>query len=295
MAESSCFDSDFLKKLEYLSLVSKRVFQGSILAQRRSLRTGSGLEFVDHREYTDSDDFRYLDWNLFARQGRLMIKRFEEEQDLNVYLLVDRSASMGLGRPTKFAYARQVAAAVAYIGLADLDRVSVTAFAGELGAEFPPSRGKDCVLGLLRFLDDLKLGSTPTDLAKATTAFASRARRRGFVLVVSDWFDRAGFRPALDQLRHQGHEVHVVQVFDPAEADPVALGDFELVEVERGTRRKVTINEQAVRRYKQLFAEYRDGLRDYCRGHGIGCTQTSTAVPFDELMLKMMRVAGTMA
>jgi uncharacterized protein (DUF58 family) len=287
--ETSCFDSDFLKKLEYLSLVSRRVFEGSILANRRSLRTGSGLEFVDHREYNDSDDFRYLDWNLFARQGRLMIKRFEEEQDLNVYLLIDRSTSMGLGQPAKFDYARRVAAALAYIGLADLDRVSVTAFAGELGSEFPPSRGKDCVLGLIRFLDALKLGSTPTDLALVAAALAARAKRRGVVMVVSDWFDRAGYRPALDQLRHQGHEVQVVQVFDPAEADPVVLGDVELIEVERGTRRKVTVNEQARRRYKQLFQEYCNGLRDYCRGHGIGCTQTSTAVPFDEVILKMMR------
>jgi uncharacterized protein (DUF58 family) len=293
MAESSCFDSDFLKKLEYLSLVSRRVFQGSILAQRRSLRVGSGLEFVDHREYTDADDYRHLDWNLFARQDRLMIKRFEEEQDLNVYLLLDGSSSMGVGSPTKFDYARRVVAAIAYIGLADLDRVSVTAFAGDLGGEFPPSRGKDCVLGLLRFLDGLTLGPTPTDLSRVSAAFASRSRRRGFVMVVSDWFDRAGFRPALDRLRHQGHEVHVVQVYDPAEADPAALGDFELIEVERGTRRKVTINEKALRRYKQLFRDYCDGLREYCRGQGIGCTQTSTATPFDELLLKMMRSAGT--
>jgi hypothetical protein len=188
------FDSELLRKLEYLSLVSRRVFQGSILAQRRSLRTGSGLEFVDHREYTDADDFRYLDWNLFARQDRLMIKRYEEEQDLNVYLLLDCSRSMGMGQPSKFVYARQVAAALAYIALADLDRVSVTPFAAGLGRELPPSRGKDCVLGLIRFLEGLPLLDEPTDLARAASAFSGRARRRGFVIVISDWLDRAGFR-----------------------------------------------------------------------------------------------------
>ena len=96
------FDSDFLKKLEYLSLVSKRVFRGSLLAQRRTMQLGGGIEFADHREYTPGDDFRYLDWNLYARHNELMLKRFQEEEDLHVYFLLDCSRSMAFGRPPKF-------------------------------------------------------------------------------------------------------------------------------------------------------------------------------------------------
>ncbi len=81
------FDSDFLKKLEYLSLVSRRVFRGQLLAQRRTMQLGGGIEFADHREYTPGDDFRYLDWNVYARHGELLLKRFQEEEDLHVYLL----------------------------------------------------------------------------------------------------------------------------------------------------------------------------------------------------------------
>src|SRR5438309_3377529 len=126
------FDSDFLKKLEYLSLVSKRVFRGSILAQRRTMQLGGGIEFADHREYTPGDDFRYLDWNLYARHEELLLKRFQEEEDLHVYLLLDCSRSMAFGRPPKFDFARQMTAALAYIALADLDRVAVVGFADEL-------------------------------------------------------------------------------------------------------------------------------------------------------------------
>src|SRR5271170_232508 len=150
------FDSEFLKKLEYLSLISRRVFRGSLLAQRRTMQLGGGIEFADHREYTPGDDFRYLDWNLYARHEELLLKRFQEEEDLHVYLLLDCSRSMSFGTPPKFDLARQVTAALAYIALADLDRIAVVGFANEIVADFPLTRGKGRVLSLLRFLEGLK-------------------------------------------------------------------------------------------------------------------------------------------
>jgi uncharacterized protein (DUF58 family) len=219
------------------------------------------------------------------------VKRFQEEQDLRVYLMLDCSRSMGLGRPPKIDYARRLTAALAYIALVDLDRVSVTAFAGELGAEFPMARGKDRLLSLLEFLDSLEMQAGPTDLARAMAVFVGRRRQPGLVVIVSDWFDRAGFARALDLLRHHRHEVHVIQLFDPAEADPSILGDYELVDVERHSRRKVTITERSLRRYRQVFAEFQDGLRAYCLRHALGCGQTSTATPFDEFLIGMMRSA----
>ncbi len=163
------FDSDFLKKLEYLSLVSRRVFRGQLLAQRRTMQLGGGIEFADHREYTPGDDFRYLDWNVYARHGELLLKRFQEEEDLHVYLLLDCSRSMSFGDPPKFDYVRQVGAALAYIALADLDRVAVVAFAGEVVADFPLTRGKARILSLLKFLENLEPQGAATDLAQGRT------------------------------------------------------------------------------------------------------------------------------
>ena len=136
------FDSEFLKKLEYLSLVSRRTFQGRFLAQRRSKRLGNGIEFGDHQDYHPGDDLRYLDWNVFARFGSHLVKRFEEEEDLHVYFFLDCSQSMQSGKPNKFDYARKITAAIAYIALADLDRVSVVAFAENILDVFPLTRGK---------------------------------------------------------------------------------------------------------------------------------------------------------
>jgi uncharacterized protein (DUF58 family) len=286
------FDSEFLKKLEYLSLVSRRVFRGSLLAQRRTMQLGGGIEFADHREYTPGDDFRYLDWNVYARHDELLLKRFQEEEDLHVYILLDASRSMGYGTPPKFDYARQVAAALAYIALADLDRVAVVAFAGEIVADFPLTRGKARILSLLKFLEALPSEGAVTDLARVATGFVHRTQRRGLVVVVSDLYDPAGFQRGLDILRHHRYEPHLVQVFDRQEADPKLLGDLELFDIETGSIRKVTITERNLRQYRAIYDRFQESVQHYCNTYGLGCTRTSTEVPFDALILKMMRMAG---
>lgn len=286
------FDSQFLKQLEYLSLISRRVFRGSLLAQRRTMQLGGGIEFADHREYTAGDDFRYLDWNVYARHGDLLLKRFQEEEDLHVYLLLDCSRSMAFGKPPKFDLARHLTAALAYIALADLDRIAVVAFSDQIVADFPLTRGKARILSLLRFLEELPSEGTDTDLARVATGFVHRNQRRGLAIVVSDLFDPAGFERGLDILRHRQYEPHVIQIHDPSEANPPLLGDVELVDVETESARKVTVTEKNVRTYRKLFEEYHQAVLRYCRTYGMGCTQTNTTVRFDDLILRMMRTAG---
>jgi uncharacterized protein (DUF58 family) len=286
------FDSEFLKKLEYLSLVSKRVFRGAILAQRRTMQLGGGIEFADHREYTPGDDFRYLDWNVYARHDQLLLKRFQEEEDLHVYLLLDCSRSMNFGNPSKFDVARQVTAALAYIALADLDRIAVLAFADSVVAEFPLTRGKDRILSLLKFLEELKPQGTLTDLARVANSFVHRTQRRGMAIVISDLYDPSGYERGLDLLRHRRYEPQVVQIFDRSEAEPQLLGDVELVDIETESSQKVTVTERSLRQYRRIFHQFQESLESYCGKYGLGCTRTPSEVPFDELILKMMRTAG---
>ena len=287
------FDSEFLKKLEYLSLISKRVFRGSLLAQRRTMQMGSGIEFADHRQYYPGDDFRAIDWNLFARHNELLLKRFQEEEDLHVYFLLDCSQSMAFGAPPKFDFARQVAAALAYIALADLDRIGVTAFADDIVADFPLTRGKGRILALLKFLEGVEPRGVDTDLERVVTGFLHRAQRPGLVVVVSDLYDPKGFERGFDLLRHRKYEPHVIQVFDRYEKEPEGmLGDVEMWDVESGSARKVTVTEKNLRTYRQLFNEFQEKVQAYCNRYGLGCTRTSTEVTFDDLILRMMRAAG---
>ena len=283
------FDSDFLSKLEYLSIVSRRVFQGRLIAQRRTRQLGGGIEFADHREYSAGDDFRYLDWNLYARHEELLLKRFHEEEDLHVYVLLDCSRSMGFGRPAKFDHARRVAAALAYIALADLDRVAITAFCDGVMADLPMMRGKGRILALLNFLESLELSGADTDLARTATAFVRRRQRCGPVILVSDLYDPHGFSRGVDLLRYHRFEPHVIHVYDPAEAEPTMLGDMELLDIETDDVRKVTVTEGALRQYRRLYGEFVESVQTYCRNYALSLTRASTQVPFDELVLKMMR------
>ncbi|MDR0871753.1 MAG: DUF58 domain-containing protein [Planctomycetaceae bacterium] len=289
------FDSDFLKKLEYLSLVSRRVFRGQLLAQKRTKKLGSGVEFADHRDYAFGDDLRYLDWNVYARLGNRLIKRFEEEEDLHIYFFLDCSQSMSAGNAdglTKFDYARQITAALAYIALSDLDRVSVFPFADKIYDCFPLTRGKQHILSLLRFLEPLQTAGTTTDLSGCVKEFLHRKQHTGLAIIVSDLFAPAGFQKAVDTLRYQKFEPNLIQIHDAAEAVPDILGDRQLTDIETGAVRNVTISESVLRQYRQKFAAFLDSVRKYSIGNGNGCTITSTSVPFDEMVLRMMREAG---
>ncbi|HQZ64306.1 MAG TPA: DUF58 domain-containing protein, partial [Planctomycetaceae bacterium] len=226
------FPADFLTRLEYLSIISKRVFRGQLLAQRRTMQMGSGIEFSEHREYNTGDDLRYLDWNIYAQHGDLLLKRFQEEQDLHVYLMLDCSRSMAFGDPPKFDLARHLVAALAYIALADLDRIAIIAYADGVFAELPITRGKARILPVMRFLEELPTSGNDTNLAKAVQGLLHRSARTGLAVVISDLFDEHGFQRGLDQLRHRRFDTHVIQLHDPKEADPSLLGDAELVDVE---------------------------------------------------------------
>lgn len=289
------FPPDFLKQLEFLSIVSKRVFRGKLLAQKRTRQLGAGIEFSDHREYNAGDDFRYLDWNVYARHGDLLLKRYEEEQDLHVYIMLDCSRSMGFGDAAKFDLARRLVAALAYIALADLDRIAVFVFAENIVAEFPLCRGKARILPLMRFLEELPVSGADTNLARSAQDMLLRCRRNGLAIIVSDLFDEHGFEQGLDQIRFRNFDVNVIQIHHPQEADPGLLGDVELVDVENDAVRQVTVSEKVMRSYRTLFTNHQRAVRDYCRNYTFGCMQERSTARFDDVMLRMMRASGNVA
>lgn len=289
------FDAEFIQQLEYLSLLSKRMFRGQLLAQRRTMQTGGGIEFADHREYVPGDDLRFVDWNIYARHGDVLLKRFQEEEDLHVYILIDASLSMNQGnekndpQSLKFTLARQIAAALAYIALSDLDRVSLMAYDHHLKKTKPLTRGKDQILSILKFLESLNCGGERTDLTQAVGEFVQRAPRPGLAIVISDLFDQDGFREGVDRLRYARFEPHVVQIYTKEEAEPEFLGDVELMDCETDHPMKVTVTESKLRRYRQIFQTFLSDVESYCRTQGLSHIRTTADVPFDQVLLKMMR------
>jgi len=282
------FDEDFLKKLEYLYIVSKKVFAGQLRAERRGKRVGSGIEFADHRDYAPGDDFRYIDWNIYGRMKKLLLRLFEEEEDLTVYLLLDASKSMTVGTPPKFDYARRVVAALAYIGLANLDRVNIIPFADALKPQLTPKRGKGQVFRVFEFLGAVQ-ASGETDMETSFKAFVHQTHRKGLVTVVSDFFDPHGCERGLKLLRHHGFETFALQVCDPVEARPNVKGDLRLLDTETGEERIATVSPQVLESYARAFEEYCERLETFCTSIQAGFIRTLTSVPFEDLVLRVFR------
>lgn len=299
------FDQTFLKKLEYLHIVAKKIFTGRLRAERRSRKTGAGIEFADHRDYTPGDDLRYLDWAVYGRMNRLLLRLFEEEEDLYIYLLIDSSTSMRLGAPSggsllsrgpdgriaKIGYAAQVAAALAYVGLSNLDRVAVYDFADGLRGQLPPARGKGRIFKVFDFLSALRPDGQ-TDLASGLTNFVHRTRRRGVVVVLSDFYDSAGYEEGLNLLRYHRFEAAVIQIIDPHESRPGLRGDLELADMETGERRQVTLTDAMCQAYARAHSDYCQTLESFCTGRGIGYLRADTDVPFEDLVLRVLREGG---
>lgn len=284
-------DPAFLKKLEYLHVVARKVFAGRMRADRRSRKTGAGVEFADHRDYAPGDDLRYLDWSVYGRMDRLLLRLFEQEEDLYIYILVDASASMRGGGGAKLAYAAQVAAALAYIGLANLDRVSILTFAQGLRDRLPAARGKGQIFKVLEFLR----GLTPqgeTGLNESLTSFVHQTSRRGLAVVISDFYDPAGYEEALNLLRYHRFEPSVIQVIDRREAHPALRGDVELFDVETGDVREVTLSPRLCEDFARAHEAYCEGLAGFCAGRGIGYFRAETQIPFEDLVLRIFRSGG---
>jgi uncharacterized protein (DUF58 family) len=285
------FSDQFLKKLEYLYLVSKKVFAGRVRAERRTRKTGAGIEFADHRDYTAGDDVRYIDWNLYGRMDKLLLRLFEEEEDLSIYMLLDCSRSMQIGDPIKLHYAMQVVAALCYVGLANLDRVSIVPFADELHERLPPARGKGRIFKVFDFLRGVEPGGL-TRLGSCLTQFVHQTKRRGLAVVVSDFYDPIGFEEGLNVLRYHKFEPFVIQVFDQKEADPPLHGDLTLIDCETGEPKEVTISASILEQYRKEHARYCEELEGFCTARAVPFFRTHTGIPFDDLVLRVFRAGG---
>jgi uncharacterized protein (DUF58 family) len=285
------FSDQFLKKLEYLYLVSKKVFAGRVRAERRTRKTGAGIEFADHRDYAAGDDVRYIDWNLYGRMDKLLLRLFEEEEDLSIYMLLDCSRSMQIGDPIKLHYAMQVVAALCYVGLANLDRVSIVPFADELHERLPPARGKGRIFKVFDFLRGVETGGL-TRLGSCLTQFVHQTKRRGLAVVVSDFYDPVGFEEGLNVLRYHKFEPFVIQVFDQKEADPPLHGDLTLIDCETGEPKEVTISASILEQYRKEHARYCEELEGFCTARAVPFFRTHTGIPFDDLVLRVFRAGG---
>ena len=284
-------DPAFIRRLDSLYLLARKVLGGSLQADRKTRQRGTGITFADYSEYYHGADYRAIDWRVYARFESLVIKLFELEEDATVYLLVDSSRSMN----SKYLYARKLAAALGYIALRSLDRLAVYGLADRLNPLLDVCRGGAKTIEFLRALDRAETFGGDTDFTSCARVFQARHRRRGLVIVVSDFLFPGGFEEGLRYLQYHNHEVFCLQVQDEHDVRCDWKGDLELECVETGQRKRVTVTPREARRYEQAVAEWNDGLRACCARTGIGLASTLTDPPFESVIQDILRRGGLVA
>jgi uncharacterized protein (DUF58 family) len=280
--------ADFLVQLERLSLLSRRSFRGRVKGERRSPRKGISVEFSDYRQYGVGDDLRYVDWNVYARLDRLYLKLFVDEEDLCLHLLLDASASMGFGEPSKLEHTAKLAAALGFVGLVGLERVGVGVVRERMAEGFSPARGRSQVLPLMDFVRRLRAGGA-TSLNDGLAAYALRSREAGLAVLISDLMDPGGYERGLKALLERRFDVHVIHVLAPEEMNPGFGGDLRLLDAETDELRDLTLDGEALRAYQQRLREFLDRAEQFCRGNEITYHRVVTDTPVEEFMLRQLK------
>ncbi len=292
---SALLPPSLLRQLEQCQLLAARRTKTSAKGERRSRARGHSVEFADYRNYVAGDDLRYLDWNLYGRLDRLFLKLYEEERELPVTLFLDCSESMGFGEPSKFDFARRLAAAIGYVALCSFDRVSVvpfptTAIPPLAQAELRQVRGKRSTLRFFQNLEKLRAGGA-AGIGECLRRGALQMRRTGVSIVLSDFLDPEGYQAGLKALLARGSEVTLVQVLSPEELQPSTYGDLKLVDSETGFEQELTFGKFRLQAYLQTLEQFVGELRDYAGARGAGHFMVSSSTALEDLLLRRFREA----
>lgn len=306
-------EPELIARISRLDYTSRKIFSGKLKGERRSKKRGESVEFADHRPYVVGDDLRHIDWNIFARLDHLFLKLFLEEEDLALHIVLDASASHDCGKPNKFLFMQKVAMALGYIGLVNLNRVTVTTIGGAVvtpasgdeggAAVSAPSvttairdlRGRRRTHDLARFLCSIvPAGAAP--FSEACKRIALTRRGKGVMVVLSDFFIKEGYETGLRLLVGRGYDLFCIQCLSPQEVDPTGpdglAGDLRLKDIEDADLTEVTISAPLLKRYKANLAAYCDQLREFCARRDITMITVKSDTPVDTLILDYLRKRG---
>jgi len=259
--------------------------------ERRSKRKGQSVEFADFRNYVPGDDLRFIDWNLYARLEKLFLKIFLEEEDLHFYALIDTSASMEFGNPTKLHYAKQLAASLGFVGLCRADRVRIESLGQPVSRPGPVLRGRRSLWRMIDYLNQMQAGEN-VSLAEGVKNFCLRNSGKGILVLLTDLMDKSGYESALRFLLAQDLDVYVIQILSAEEVDPDVKGDLKLVDCEDRNEAEITVSRPLLQRYQRTLATFVDGAREFCTRRGMTYLLANTEVPVEQLVSHYLRRRG---
>ena len=289
LAREELFDAAFLDRLRTLALRLRKRRQLMRRGAQSTPATGFTREFKDYRHYARGEDYRAIDWRLYARLDKLFVRLYEETQELNLHLLVDTSGSMARPFGEKRKQALRFAVALAYLALSSQQRVSLYTMSDTVKQELPPLRGQGNVEKIIQAATRLNFEGI-TDIEKCFQDFRPARQRFGVIFVISDFFGRDvnSAADAVSRAATWPGEIHFLQIVHPAERTPDLEGEVELAEVETGERRRFWLTKRDVQRYVETFDAFAENLGRTCASHRIDYFQCATDEPFEDRFLDML-------
>ncbi len=260
-------DADFVRELELLKRRLDVRARSGHAGEHTSKRRGSSTEFAEHRHYVPGDDLRRIDWFAYARSGEPMLKQFRADEDSVARVLVDHSASMAVGTPSKLDAAKKLAAAIGYLWLGTGQRFQLVGQKDDSLRPYNARRGQRSVPAAFAEVEALVAGGK-TDLAGWVRRLLAGNSRPGLLVTISDFFDPGPVLSALDQARAMGHQVAMLQVLAPEELDPTLDGDLRLVDSETGDQLEVSIDAAALQAYGRRLTQLTNELQHWARRSG---------------------------
>ena len=287
--QEALFDAAFLDRLRSLALRLRKRKELTRRGSQSSPATGYTREFKDYRHYTPREDYRAIDWRLYARLGKLFVRLYEETQELSLHIVLDTSNSMAEPYASKRRQALRFAVALAYLGLTGQQRVHLYTMCGTVKQELPPLRGQGHIDKVMSLLTQLSFGGV-TDMEQCFTDFRPSKQRHGIIFVISDFFGRdpEATPQAIAKAAAWPGETHFVQIFHPHERAPQIEGEVELAEVETGERRRFWLTQSDVMRYTAAFDAFAESLAAVSASRQIEFQQCGSEEPFEERFLELL-------
>ncbi len=279
-------NTDFLEQLDRFHLVVKKRVTSNYVGPRKSIASGRGLTFKDHRIYSPGDDIRLIDWKVFARTDDLYIKTFEEERNLTAHIIMDSSASMGFGKPiSKFDYAAMIGVGFAYLAMRENEKFQFSTFAENLDV-FQPRRGMSQLASMVFHLNSTKTRGY-SKLLDAMAQYKKLVGSRSLLVLVSDFL--IDINEAVETLYTLGdHEIKIIQILDPIEKELKYSGDFKLIDSETQNKLRTYISPRLRVQYQQMLDEHSAKIEETCNKLGYHFFQLTTDIPIFDAFYRVL-------
>lgn len=284
-------DPSIISKLKSLELRARLVVEGFMVGLHKSPYHGFSVEFTEHRPYMQGDDFKNIDWKAYGKTEKFFIKQYEEETNLKSYILLDTSKSMTYtsgGHPTKLDYAATLVASLSYLMIKQQDAVGLALYSDKINKLFPPKANKSYLIEILKNLTAIEPAQN-TNTANCLNEIAEKIKRRGLVIIVSDFFDDVNsILSSLKHFRYKKNEVIVFQILDPMEISFAFGKDAVFKDLELGD--EITTQPYQIQKaYKESMQEFTGRIKNECLSYGIEYNLIETSNPLDKALLSYMR------